>query len=1159
MALLMNDLYGGGQEEVKLGNSRITPRETYGASAGGINAKYADNMKNVDSLVSSLSGLSKSIGDAEQKQRDLDDQQAMVNRDVQSVKTDAQTGGAGGGMFRFITGNGGPSPSMQIKLQEYHGQKAFGEAIQADPEYQRFVADNNVWSNRDEAVKRFNEIAGRVQGEYFQQNPNVSQNFKGGWAQSFASANQSASSAALQKQIVETQKIAEISAKQEADKFHSGSGMWQSRSHSIATEMGVDPAKIAQIIAVENPNWNPNAESPTGVRGISQITQGRYEDIVSRIRKENPELAAKMKDRTDPESALIAVTHEYKRMEQVASDTLGRPAKTSEAYLLWNLGEAGAKPILNAIRSGQTDAKIGDIAVNLTDVNNNSGLYGQNGSRTVGEAMNLINAKMKTASPYHNFSTPVGAMKGQTFTEQTGIPEGSTQYNYKWTDFKNSGVMGGSGQLDSRIVQVIDQASQFLGYKVMPTSAHRSPDYNADQPGTAKNSQHTHGNALDIAVTDPDKQLKLAKFFSSIGVTGIGVYKGHMHIDIGNREASWSKGSSVSQEQLQAAISEGRSLAGTFRPAGYNGTTRDPMQTAVQDSARRNGLAPSQARSIFLDSLKTSAEEAANRGNIGQSITMLSDAVRNYGPSMTSGERNTLFETQRNVSDVGVRLYEHEQKLKQIDADKGFQSEFARASKLEAEGKPFIPDTTKFNMATPEGKAGYAKAKQVALFGTDMVTPDVSNGNLGIAKSKFYDKAYMKDLGFDEGKTPSKEEFRSAALRKYKGQLSLADLNALTEAYEGHRTRMPLAESEATRVAALQKGNLSNLLSSNTAYLNAISKTFDPTNPRGVEQKMSDHTDMLVNQFQKVFSDWYMKEMEATGQQPSGEVLNSIIKRSMETMQGDAQALAGRVIGQSSVNLPQGATPEQINAQRMQNPADVFDPRILTQQALGLRAPERAIPEVPGARMVVGPNGQPVMQDGSYVYKLPDGTNMFYNPTFEAAMATPSSITNVAGEAELPAFSPRQQPAAPVAPVAPTPQNKKERGEVKKAQDVAQQQAASQQIEQKIAQSGATSEQKTFNNIVDTLVRRQVESEFEVRMRDVKSPKEEKQLAREIEDRTKAFTDQWKKDAKPYFDAFVQARKQLDAAPPEQRALAKRTYQAAQAAWDSWMKAEVEQ
>lgn len=1018
MALLMNDLYGGGQEEVKLGNSRITPRETYGASASGIQAKYADNMKNVDSLVSSLSGLSRSIGDAEQKQRELDDQQALVNRDLQSVKTDAQTGGAGGGLFRFITGNGGPSPSMQIKLQEYHGQKAFGEAIQADPEYQRFVADNNVWSNRDEAVKRFNEIAGRVQTEYFQQNPNVSQNFKGGWAQSFTSASQSASSAALQKQIAETQKIAELTARQEADKFHSGAGLWQSRSHTIATEMGVDPAKIAQIIAVENPNWNPNAESPTGVRGISQITQGRYEEIVSRIRKENPELAAKMKDRSDPESALIAVTHEYKRMEQVASDVLGKPARTSEAYLLWNLGEAGAKPILNAIRSGQTDVKIGDIAVNLTDVNNNSGLYGQNGSRTVGEAMNLINAKMKTASPYHNFSTPVQAMKGQTFTEQTGIPEGSTQYNYKWTDFKNSGVMGGAGQLDSRIVQVLDQASQFLGYKVMPVSGHRSPEYNAEQPGAAKNSQHIHGNALDIAVTDPEKQLKLAKFLSSIGVTGIGVYKGHMHIDIGDREASWSKGSSVSQEQLQAAISEGRSLAGTFRPAGFNGTTRDPMQTAVQDSARRNGLAPSQARSIFLDSLKTSAEEAANRGNIAQSITMLSDAVRNYGPSMTSGERNTLFETQRNVSDVGIRLYEHEQKMKQIDADKGFQSEFARASKLQAEGKPFIPDTTKFNMATPEGQAAYAKAKQVALFGTDMVTTDVSKGNLGIAKSKFYDKSYMKELGFDEGKTPTKEEFRSAALRKYKGQLSLADLNDLTDAYDAHRVRMPLAESEATRVSALQKGNLSNLLSSNSAYLTTIARTFEG-NPRGLEQKLSDHTDMLVNQFQKVFSYWYTKEMESTGQQPSGEALNAIIKRTMETMQGDAQALAARVVGQSTMSLPQGATPEQINAQRMQNPADVFDPRILTQQALGLRAPEKAIPEIPGARMVVGPNGQPVMQDGSYVYKLPDGTNMYYNPTFEAAMAAPSTITNVAGEAELPAFAPRQQPAAPVAPAKP--------------------------------------------------------------------------------------------------------------------------------------------
>jgi hypothetical protein len=185
--------------------------------------------------------------------------------------------------------------------------------------------------------------------------------------------------------------------------------------------------------------------------------------------------------------------------------------------------------------------------------------------------------------------------------------------------------------------------------------------------------------------------------------------------------------------------------------------------------------------------------------------------------------------------------------------------------------------------------------------------------------------------------------------------------------------------------------------------------------------------------------------------------------------------------------------------------------------------------------------------------KLPDGSVFYYNPVFSAAQASPVNMTDESNFSTPPANT--STPAAP----APVPQTKRERNAALQQQAAEQRQAASQQFDAQIAQNVETSQEKTFNNIVDNLVRRQVESEFEVRMRDIKSPKEEKQIAREIEDRTKAYTDHWKKDAKPYYDAFVQARKHLDAAPPEQRALAKRAYQAAQAAWDSWMKAEVEQ
>ncbi len=77
-----------------------------------------------------------------------------------------------------------------------------------------------------------------------------------------------------------------------------------------------------------------------------------------------------------------------------------------------------------------------------------------------------------------------------------------------------------------------------FGRDLAVNSAFRNPDKNR-QVGGAKNSEHLHGNALDIDVTNLSREdrLKLISMASAQGFSGIGVYDNSLHLDIGNRRA----------------------------------------------------------------------------------------------------------------------------------------------------------------------------------------------------------------------------------------------------------------------------------------------------------------------------------------------------------------------------------------------------------------------------------------------------------------------------------------------------------------------------------------------------------------------------------------------------------------------------------------------
>jgi flagellum-specific peptidoglycan hydrolase FlgJ len=72
MALQINDPYGGGQDAIGLGQSRITPRESYGVDARGLREEYADRMKSVNQLTDSLARFQGAVGEYQKKQDEND-------------------------------------------------------------------------------------------------------------------------------------------------------------------------------------------------------------------------------------------------------------------------------------------------------------------------------------------------------------------------------------------------------------------------------------------------------------------------------------------------------------------------------------------------------------------------------------------------------------------------------------------------------------------------------------------------------------------------------------------------------------------------------------------------------------------------------------------------------------------------------------------------------------------------------------------------------------------------------------------------------------------------------------------------------------------------------------------------------------------------------
>lgn len=116
---------------------------------------------------------------------------------------------------------------------------------------------------------------------------------------------------------------------------------------------------------------------------------------------------------------------------------------------------------------------------------------------------------------------------------------------------QEAGIMSGTEAVDGVTAEAqsaLDKLFSAYGSRLPINSAYRSPEHNA-KVGGAKHSQHTHGNAFDLDVSDlPEaERIRLIELARSSGFKGVGVYDNALHFDVGP-ERAW--GPSYSRDSL---------------------------------------------------------------------------------------------------------------------------------------------------------------------------------------------------------------------------------------------------------------------------------------------------------------------------------------------------------------------------------------------------------------------------------------------------------------------------------------------------------------------------------------------------------------------------------------------------------------------------------
>lgn len=159
-------------------------------------------------------------------------------------------------------------------------------------------------------------------------------------------------------------------------------------------------------------------------------------------------------------------------------------------------------------------------------------------------------------------------------------------------------------QIDSKLVDYLQKIRDHFGAPLNINSGYRCENHNNSllSQGAAPKSQHIYGRAADIRIDGVLPQ-DIAKYAESLGILGIGLYTGYVHVDTRTNKYFWKNNGNNSVS----------TFGGTYTPPSGETPPSGDQQTTTSQVSTNNALTIWQ---FFKAQGLTDAGAAAMLGNL---------------------------------------------------------------------------------------------------------------------------------------------------------------------------------------------------------------------------------------------------------------------------------------------------------------------------------------------------------------------------------------------------------------------------------------------------------------------------------------------------------------------------------------------------------------
>jgi len=102
---------------------------------------------------------------------------------------------------------------------------------------------------------------------------------------------------------------------------------------------------------------------------------------------------------------------------------------------------------------------------------------------------------------------------------------------FEYEEFDSPDIQGSGQLMDTKLLNMIDEAREIYGKPIRVTSGYRTEAHNR-KVGGVDSSSHLKGLAIDVACVRSDDRFKILNALLEVGFNRIGVASTFIHVDI---------------------------------------------------------------------------------------------------------------------------------------------------------------------------------------------------------------------------------------------------------------------------------------------------------------------------------------------------------------------------------------------------------------------------------------------------------------------------------------------------------------------------------------------------------------------------------------------------------------------------------------------------